>query len=318
MESPLQRHNHEGEGQEACASGLAFRGSPLLSLLGWPAHPGPCPAPRSLSPTVPQFPAKVQPGLFGFPIYTYPEQIHARRAFQFRRLLGPELQTLLSLEPSVTGVSTDDSGIDSHSQERRVQGRKGESGQVPMTGLRVDRRNLQPSSQLSRRTPALASSLGPGLCSPRLPAPSVRLSCHRAWPCRRAPWSPCGLEDTAPEGGDTARRAASDFRSDNATDIIGRAARRCSHRGLAAREAGTKPKPPGYFYHPADPGEAPGLAGTERIPPAPCPHPAASLGPSAGSRESGSGQSKAFLILPSPQEKLSRRQIFRMGNWYLN
>lgn len=318
MESPLQRHNHEGEGQEACASGLAFRGSPLVSLLGWPAHPGPCPAPRSLSPTVPQFLAKVQPGLFGFPIYTYPEQIHARRAFQFRRLLGPELQTLLSLEPSVTGVSTDDSGIDSHSQERRVQGRKGESGQVPMTGLRVDRRNLQPSSQLSRRTPALASSLGPGLCSPRLPAPSVRLSCHRAWPCRRAPWSPCGLEDTAPEGGDTARRAASDFRSDNATDIIGRAARRCSHRGLAAREAGTKPKPPGYFYHPADPGEAPSLAGTERIPPAPCPHPAASLGPSAGSQESGSGQSKAFLILPSPQEKLSRRQIFRMGNWYLN
>lgn len=42
------------------------------------------------------------------------------------------------------------------------------------------------------------------------------------------------------------------------------------------------------------------------------PRPAASLGPSAGSRESGSGQREVSLTPPSPQEKRSRHRTFRM------
>lgn len=198
-QSPPQRHDREGEGQEACASqpmcvpaGERFRGSPLVPRWAGLRRLGPRPAPRGRSPTAPQFPEKAQQVLFDLPIYTHPKYMRARRAFQFGTLLRLERRLSCLPEPSVTSVSTDDSGTDSHSQQQRVQGRKGRSGQVLVTGLRGDRRKSPAQLTAEPATPVSLPACAPDSAAHGLPAPSVHRPCRGARPCSRAPWSPRG------------------------------------------------------------------------------------------------------------------------------
>lgn len=95
-------------------------------------------------------------------------------------------------EPSVTSLSTDDSGTDSHSQQQRVQGRKGRSGQVLVMGLRGDRRKSPAQLTAEPATPVSLPACAPDSAAHGLPAPSVRRPCRGARPCSRAPWSPRG------------------------------------------------------------------------------------------------------------------------------
>lgn len=192
-QSPPQRHDREGEGQEACASqphvrprrGEVQREPPGLWRLG------PRPAPRGRSPTAPQFPEKAQQVLFDL-LFTLTQNRRVPVGHSSSGHCSDWNADSCLPEPSVTSVSTDDSGTDSHSQQQRVQGRKGRSGQVLVTGLRGDRRKSPAQLTAEPATPVSLPACAPDSAAHGLPAPSVRRPCRGARPCIRAPWSPRG------------------------------------------------------------------------------------------------------------------------------
>lgn len=148
-------------------------------------------------------------------------------------------------------------------------------------------------------------------------------------PCTQGPWSPGDSEATTSKGGDSSPASSLELLLRHQPCVVRQTARSGTHRGNGPdnMKATAKPKSGGLFLscsrlaakaqrRKGHPRRIPGVGQVSLAlclclllrPPRPL----------LGNRESGSGRSQTVLALPSPQGKLISRQIFRMGNCYLN